>query len=176
LLKRDWKNGPIIEALKIPVKYGIAFSVNNITGFPTETRDLAMHTVELNRHIESQNQNLYSFVPFHGTPLRKKCEELGLVEPGTITKALTDKPMLVQEKYTPEEIEGLQKCFVFYVKMPKSRWKDIEKAEENTPEGNKIFAELKEEYAENYLPPIEASSKNDSHNTADLEYGIEHAG
>ena len=176
LLKRDWKNGPIIEALKIPVKYGIAFSVNNITGFPTETRDLAMHTVELNRHIESQNQNLYSFVPFHGTPLRKKCEELGLVEPDTITKALTDKPMLVQEQYTPREIEGLQKCFVFYVKMPKSRWKDIEKAEKNTPEGNKIFAELKEEYAENYLPPIEASSKNDSHNTADLEYGIEHSG
>ena len=146
LLKRDWKNGPIIEALKIPGKYGIAFSVNNITGFPTETRDLAMDTVELNRHIESQNQNLYSFVPFHGTPLRKKCEELGLVEPDTITKALTDKPMLVQKQYTPKEIEGLQKCFVFYVKMPKSRWRDIKKAEENTPEGNKIFAELKEEY------------------------------
>ena len=63
LLKRDWKNGPIIEALKIPVKYGISFSVNDITGFPTETRELAMDTVELNRHIKSNNQNLYSFVP-----------------------------------------------------------------------------------------------------------------
>jgi len=176
LLKRDWKNGPIIEALKIPVKYGIAFSVNNITGFPTETRDLAMDTVELNRHIESQNQNLYSFVPFHGTPLRKKCEELGLVEPDTITKALTDKPMLVQEQYTPREIEGLQKCFVFYIKMPKSRWKDIKKAEENTPEGSKIFEELREEYTENYVSTVEVSKKYDSHYTADLEYGIEHSG
>ena len=69
----------------------------------------------------------------------------------------------------------MQKCFVFYVKMPKSRWKDIKKSEENTPEGSKVFAELKEEYAENYLSPIEASSKNDSHNTADLEYEIEHS-
>ena len=84
--------------------------------------------------------------------------------------------MLVQEQFTPKEIEGLQKCFVFYVKMPKSRWKDIKKAEESTPEGNKIFAELKEEYAENYLSPIEASTKKDSHNMAGLEYGIEHSG
>jgi hypothetical protein len=38
--------------------------------------------------------------------------------------------------------------------MPKSRWKDVEKAEKNTPEGNKIFAELKEDYAENYLTSI----------------------
>ena len=56
-----------------------------------------------------------------------------LVKPDTSSKALTDKPMLIQEQYSVEEIEGLQKCFVFYVKMPKSRWKDIEKAEENTP-------------------------------------------
>ena len=70
----------------------------------------------------------------------------------------------------------MQKCFVFYVKMPKSRWKDIKKAEENTPEGSKVFAELREEYAENYLPPIEVSRKEGSYNTADLEYGIEYSG
>ena len=173
ILKRDWKNGPIIEALKIPGKYGIAFSVNNITGFPTETRDLAMHTVELNRQIESQNQNLYSFVPFHGTPLRKKCEELGLVEPDTITKALMDKPMLVQKEYTPEEIEGLQKCFVFYVKMPKSRWKDIARAEANTSEGKKIFEELKQEYLEKHVAAFGNAKGEKLDHTADLEYGME---
>ena len=101
-----------------------------------------MHTIELNRHIESHNQNLYSFVPFHGTPLRNLCEDMGLVTPDEITKALTDKPMLVQKNYMPEEIEGLQKCFVYYVKMPKNRWKDIKRAEPDTPEGNRIFEEL----------------------------------
>ena len=173
LLKRDWKNEPIIDALKIPVKYGIAFSVNNITGFPTETRELAMDTVELNRCIESNNQNLYSFVPFHGTPLRKICEEMGLVSPDTITKALTDKPMLVQDQYPPDQIEGLQKCFVFYVKLPRSRWKDIEKAEANTPEGQKIFEELKQEYAEKYLSPAKSTIEYELHNVADLEYGMD---
>ena len=174
LLKRDWKNGPIIEALKIPVKYGISFSVNNITGFPTETRELAMDTVELNRHIKSNNQNLYSFVPFHGTPLRKKCEELGLVQPETITKALTDKPMLRQKEYTPSEIEGLQKCFVYYVNMPKNRWKDIERAEKDTPEGKRIFEDLKTEYMEKYMHSPNIASKEESSNVADLEYGMEH--
>ncbi|PIQ98677.1 MAG: radical SAM protein [Nitrospinae bacterium CG11_big_fil_rev_8_21_14_0_20_45_15] len=168
-LKRDWKNDAIIKALKIPVRHNVSFSLNNITGFPTETRELAMDTVELNRHIDSNNQNLYSFVPFHGTQLRKLCEEMGLVSPETITKALTDKPMLVQKQYPPEQIEGLQKCFVLYVKMPKSRWKDIERAEANTTEGNRIFEELKQEYLEKYA----VNSTGTDSNSADLEYGVE---
>jgi anaerobic magnesium-protoporphyrin IX monomethyl ester cyclase len=166
-LKRDWKNDAIIKALKIPVRHNVSFSLNNITGFPTETRELAMDTVELNRHIDSNNQNLYSFVPFHGTQLRKLCEDMGLVSPETITKALTDKPMLVQKQYPPEQIEGLQKCFVLYVKMPKSRWKDIERAEANTTEGNRIFEELKQEYLDKYAVNSVGS------NSADLEYGVE---
>ncbi len=132
LLKRVWKNKDIIEALKIPHRHGVQFSLNNITGFPTETRQLAMDTVELNRHIDSDNQNMYSYVPFHGTPLRRLCEETGLVAPETITKALTDKPMLVMPQYPQEEIAGLIKCFVFYVKFPKNRWKYIKMAELNT--------------------------------------------
>jgi radical SAM superfamily enzyme YgiQ (UPF0313 family) len=175
LLSRDWKNGPIIEALKIPARYGVPFSINNITGFPTETRRLAMDTVELNRKIQSNNQNLYSFVPFHGTLLRKMCEEMGLVAPDAITKALTDKPMLAQEQYPSDEVEGLQKCFVFYVKMPKSRWKDIKRAEANTPEGQKIFAELKKEHTEKYLPTTTLAPADEAPNTADLEYGMEHS-
>ena len=174
-LNREWKNEAIIEALKIPVRYGVPFSVNNITGFPRETRELAMDTIELNRHIDSNNQNLYAFVPFHGLPLRKICEDLKLVSPDTITRACTDKPMLDQKQYSADEVEGLQKCFVFYVKMPKDRWKDIERAEANTVEGQKIFSELKEEYKDKYLPPLENSMKVESHNSADLEYGMEQA-
>ena len=71
ILDRRWKNKDIIEKLKIPKKYGISFSVNNITGFPTETKKLAFDTIELNRHIDADNANIYAFVPFHGTPLRK---------------------------------------------------------------------------------------------------------
>jgi anaerobic magnesium-protoporphyrin IX monomethyl ester cyclase len=172
LLDREWSNKDIIKVLKIPHQYGIQFSLNNITGFPTETRELAMDTIELNRNIDSDNQNLYSFVPFHGTPLRKLCEELGLVSPETITKALTDKPMLIMPQYPQHEIEGLIKCFTLYVKFPKSRWSEIAKAESNSHEGEKIYQELKQEYIEEYLPKTNNDIEEMS-SVADLEYGLE---
>ncbi len=152
ILDRRWKNKDIIEKLKIPHKYNVQFSVNNITGFPTETKKLAFDTIELNREIDSDNANIYSFVPFHGTPLRKMCEDLGLIKKETITKCLTDKPILNMPQYPPEEIEEIKKCFALYIKFPKNRWKEIEKAEKNDKEGEKIYKELKEEYFKKYMP------------------------
>lgn len=173
-LDRSFKNKDIIEKLRIPHHYGVQFSVNNITGFPYETRELAFDTIELNRHIESDNQNLYAFVPFHGTPLRKLSEELGYVKHSDITRCLTDKPMLDQPQYSAAEVEGLQRCFVLYVGMPKSRWGDIAKAEKDTPEGNCIFNELKEEYTTHYMNAGNGanSGKDEKPSSADLEYGM----
>ena len=151
ILDRRWKNKDIIDKLKIPHKYGVQFSVNNITGFPTETRKLAMDTVEINRFIDSDNANIYSFVPFHGTPLRKMCEDLGLIKPETITKCLTADSMLVMDQYPPEQIKGIKKCFNLYIKFPKNRWKEIERAEKDDKEGNKIYDLLKQEYLETYM-------------------------
>jgi len=170
-LMRKFANADIIEKLKIPRKFGVQFSINNITGFPYETRELAMDTVEINRQIDSDNQNIYSFVPFHGTPLRKTCEMLGLVNPDDITKCLTDESILRMEQYPIDEIEGLKKTFVLYVKMPKSRWPDIRRAEPNTPEGNRIFEELRQEYMEKYFVAPVDNPNAEAPNTADLEYG-----
>ena len=55
------------------------------------------------------------------------------------------------EKFTKEEIEGIRRCFVLYVKMPKDRWDDIRKAESLTPEGDKMLLSLKKECAEKYM-------------------------
>ena len=156
ILDRRWKNPDILEKLKIPKKYGIAFSVNNITGFPTETKKLAFDTIELNRHIDADNANIYAFVPFHGTPLRKMCEDLGLIKPETITKCLTAESQLNMPQYPPHEIEEIKKCFALYVKFPKTRWKEIERAEKNDKEGNKIYKDLKKEYLEKYMPKPDA--------------------
>ena len=161
ILDRRWKNKDIIEKLKIPKKYGIGFSVNNITGFPTETKKLAFDTIELNRHIDADNANIYAFVPFHGTPLRKMCEDLGLIDHDTITKCLTAESQLNMPQYPPHEIEEIKKCFTLYVKFPKNRWKEIERAEKNDEIGNKIYKELKEEYLDKYMPSPDA----DPHST-----------
>ena len=153
ILDRKWSNKDIINKLKIPHKYGVKYSVNNITGFPHETKKLAYDTIELNRQFDSDNQNMATFVPFHGTPLRKMCEELGLIKPETITKCLTDdESVLNMPQYPPHEIKEIKKCFNLYVKFPKNRWKEIKRAEKDDKEGNKIFAALKEEFLESYMP------------------------
>ncbi len=172
VLDRKWSNGDITDALKIPHKYGIQYSVNNITGFPGETRELAMDTVEINRLIDADNYNIYSFVPFHGTPLRRECERLGLIQPETITKCLTDEPQLELKDYPVREIEGLKKCFILYVKFPKSRWPEIRQAESNTVEGNRLFSELKEEYMSKYFQFPDDNPHSEMPKLADLEHGI----
>ena len=86
-------------------------------------------------------------MPFHGTPLREMCEDLGLIKPETITKCLTADSMLVMDQYPPEQIKGIKKCdFNLYIKFPKNRWKEIERAEKDDKEGNKIYDLLKQEY------------------------------
>ena len=169
VLDRRWKNKDIIARLKIPHKYGVAFSVNNITGFPTETKKLAFDTIELNRHIEADNANIYTFVPFHGTPLRKMCENLGLIKPGVITKCITNAPSIVMSQYTPEEIDSVKKCFPLYIKFPRKRWKEIERAEKNDQEGNKIYYNLKEEYLEKYMPKPDADPHGGAHDFNNLD-------
>lgn len=173
MLSRSWKNEDIIKSLSIPHQYGVQFSVNNITGFPEETRELAMDTVELNRHIKADNANIYSFVPFHGTPLRKVCEDKGLITHETITKCLTDRPVFEMEQYSIEEIMGLRKCFVMYVAFPKNRWKDIRRAEAETPEGRRIYDELKQEYMDKYFKAPANNPNAEMPNVADLEYGVQ---
>ena len=60
--------------------------------------------------------------------------------------------------------------------MDKKRWKDIRRAEPDTPEGNRIFEELRQECLEKNMPPVEAMASVEQSNTADLEYGLENSG
>ena len=47
-----------------------------------------------------------------------------------------------QPNFSKEDIFGLQRTFLMYVKFPKSRWPEIEKAESDP----KLFEKLSEEY------------------------------
>lgn len=151
VLSRRVKNELIIANLKIVTDMGIPISVNNIMGFPTETRELVFDTIELNRHFKSDGINAYSFTPFHGTPLRKLAEQLGYVEKGSLARSITAPTMLSMPGFSKHEIEGIRRCFVLYVKMPKTRWPDIREAEALTPEGDRIFRELKDECLAHYM-------------------------
>lgn len=151
VLSRRIDNSTIIQGLDVVYNLGIPFSVNNIMGFPTETRELAFDTIELNRHIKSDGMNAYSFTPFHGVPLRGMAEVLGYIKPDEIARSVMQPTMLRMPHWSKEEIEGLRRCFVLYVKLPKSRWHEVKHAEALTPEGNKVWEELRNEVLRDYM-------------------------
>lgn len=147
ILKRVISNELMIKNFKIVNDVGIPYSVNNIMGFPYETYDLAFDTIEINRQIDSADRNAYPFTPFAGTPLRATCEQLGFVKPTDIVRSMvTNGSLLDMPQFPQEKVNSLVKTFNMYVKFPKSRWSDIRKAEEDTPEGQKIYNDLKKEF------------------------------
>jgi radical SAM superfamily enzyme YgiQ (UPF0313 family) len=150
-LNRRVSNKVIIENLRIVNNVGIPFSVNNIIGFPSETYELAMDTIKLNRQIESSDRNAYAFTPFHGTPLRQECERLGYIEYKDIVKSVVTKgSILDMPQFPKKKVDGLIKVFNMYCNFPESKWTEVKIAEEDTSEGHKKYDELKREYIDQF--------------------------
>ena len=118
-LNRKMKNQVITDGLNIVAKGGIPFSVNNIIGFPNETRELAFDTIRLNKTFQADDRNAYPFTPFTGTPLRKISEELGLVSPSDVVQSMVAHGSIIDMPQFPRtEVNGLVKTFNMYVAYP----------------------------------------------------------
>lgn len=155
VINRKTSNEVIIKAFEIISDYALpaGVSVNNIVGFPTETPELAMDTIQLNRSIADKvdTMNCYAFTPFHGTPLRELSVKMGYIEEDTFTGCLTGEPVLNMPQFPKERIKGLMRTFSLYVRFGKEMWNDIQIAENSTPEGERMFSKLREEYIHKYF-------------------------
>lgn len=150
-LQRPVTNDLMVKNFKIVKDSGIPFSVNNIMGFPHETYDLAFDTIKFNRRIEANDRNAYPFTPFHGTPLRTEVERLGFLKDADIVQSVVvGKSLLDMPQFPQDKVMGLVKTFNLYVRFPEIRWKDIRRAEGDTPEAEKIYNELKQEFMQRY--------------------------
>ena len=159
MLDRKVSNDKIIDSLKILNAFEVKYSVNNIIGFPNETRELAMDTIRLNRKINADTQNMYTFTPFHGTPLRAIAVEQGLIPEDLIVKSLSAPTVLDMPQFSAENIEGLKRCFIPYVLLEEDRWPEIEKAESLSDQGNakweELIEECRERFFEQFLPELD---------------------
>ena len=52
---------------------------------------------------------------------------------------------------TPEQIQGLQRTFIMYVRFPKEMWPEIDKSERFDERGNEVFEQLRKVYLEKYV-------------------------
>lgn len=147
-LKKHYSNNKMIDAATILHEVGIPLSVNNIIGFPDETRALIFDTIELNRKIPCDTTNAYAFVPFQGTPLHTYCVEKGWVNKESVFGCLTIDSPLDMPQLSAEEIRGLRKTFALYAKLPREYWPRIKRAEIDDDEGNREYTELTKLFTE----------------------------
>lgn len=151
MLMKSFKNKQMIKASEYLKNANIPLSVNNIIGFPEETRSLIFDTIELNRRMYFDTANAYAFTPFHGTWLHDYCLKKGYIKPDDLAGCLTKDTILHMPQLRREEILGLMRTFNLYAKMPKEYWDKVKIAERFDEDGNKAFKELSEIYKETYF-------------------------
>lgn len=146
ILNRHCSNKRMLDAFKIVEKYKIPYTVNNIIGFPGETRELIFDTINFNRLIKPKTINCYMFTPYRGTSLRKFCVDNGYLDPEASTLQLLDGAEYKYDTITKKELYGLQRTFSLYARFPESEFDQIKSAEGCTEEGNAIFKKLSDLY------------------------------
>ena len=150
LLKRNYSNGYFTEKFKVLKDHNIEVSVNNIIGFPGETRKQIFETIALNRRVASKSSGAYIFQPFRGTYLRDYSVEKGYIDESYIAGDSHLNSDLNMPQLAKDEIAGLQRTFVLYTRLPENYLEEIKLAENFTEEGDKVFKKLAEIYRKDY--------------------------
>lgn len=151
IVGKGFSNQKLIDAFNILQNSAIPITVNNILGFPGETRELIFDTIEVNRQLGADSINAYYFTPYRGTPLREEAERLGYVSKDSETNSLILGSVLKMPTISHDEIMGLVRTFSLYVKFPKEEWPEIAIAEKFTAAGNAKFKELSNKYYERFF-------------------------
>lgn len=148
VLKRTYSNEAVIKGVTILNKCGVGASLNNMMGFPFETRELIFDTIKLNKKLFEINDklefNVFMFVPFGGCELYDLCKKEGFLpeRPYSTGSGLSDESTLNFSKDYKEELKGLMKTFNLYIKLPSSFWPQIKIAERSDKEGAAMFQKL----------------------------------
>ncbi|MDD1663984.1 MAG: radical SAM protein, partial [Methanomicrobiales archaeon] len=145
VLRKHFTNRQVLEASSVLARYGIPVTVNNMIGFPGETRELAFDTIRLNRQITADSINCFAFKPYHGTRLREVAIAEGYLRPSDPVRSIVSST-LDMPRFSSEEINGILRTFPLYIKFPEDRFDEIRLAEKNTGEGNAAFRSLAAEY------------------------------
>lgn len=151
IVGKGFSNKSIIDLFDLLNRHTIPITINNIIGFPGETRDLIFDTIELNRLLGTDSVNAYIFTPYRGTGMYNDAVAKGYIDPDVETNSIITGSILNMPTISKEEILGLVRTFSLYVKFPKEEWPDIEEAEQFTPEADAKFAELSKRYYERFF-------------------------
>lgn len=104
ILKRTNTNEQIRKAFKLCKKYNIRTTANNMFGFPYETEELILDTINLNKEIQPDSFSNSIFAPYLGTELHKICLKEGFIKEEIpegmtmISGSILDMPQLSKDR------------------------------------------------------------------------------
>jgi len=148
---KSFSNQAIIDAFKILDRYSIPVTINNIIGFPGDTRELIFDTIELNRQLNCDSINAFYFMPYRGTAMRAECEAKGYINEESQTRGLMSGPIMNMPQLSNDDLLGLVRTFSLYVKFPKEEWPEIRVAEKFDEEGDAKSTQLSKRYYERFF-------------------------
>ena len=151
IVSKGFSNQDIVDLFAILDRYSVPITINNMLGFPDETRQSIFDTIELNRRLGSDSVNAYIFTPYRGTAMYGDAAARGYLDPDAETNSIITGSILNMPTISKEQILGLVRTFSLYVKFAKEEWPEIEAAEKFTPEGDEKFAELSKRYYERFF-------------------------
>ena len=137
----------IIKAFHICRELGFHTGSFNMIGLPDETREDFLQTIRVNRETKVDTPMLSFFYPFPGTKLRNYCISKGYISNDCYEVDYAVSSVLKMPQFTKEEMEGLKRTFVLYVKMDKSYLPQVHKAELD----DSVFQELSLIYKQQYF-------------------------
>jgi len=150
MLNKHFSNDRLLSEVDLFKKYDIPVSFNNIIGLPDETRDLIFETILLNRLIFKKHGrssfNGFIFQPYRNTKLWYYCKKMGYIDDDTRTDTLLGNPVVYNPFISDEELFGLLRTFVMYIKMPYQLLPSVFEAEDD----DIVFEQMLEKYYELY--------------------------
>jgi len=138
ILNRKMSNRRIREAYHLCDELGFSTAAFNMIGIPGETREDFFETIEVNIEAKVQIPILTYFYPFAGCRLREICLREGYMADECHEVDYSISSLLKLPNFPIEEIEGLKRTFVMYVKMDKSFYPEIKSAESDGATFNKL--------------------------------------
>jgi anaerobic magnesium-protoporphyrin IX monomethyl ester cyclase len=143
MLNRPCADKVIIEACKNLRNMGIRATTYNVIGFPDETRENIMETIELNRKARPSSMTVAFYSPYVGTPMYELSLDKGIIPENV---SCLDQKLFAKVKLdyiSSEELKGLRDTFVMYVLSPKILWPLIRLAEKQDLTGKLIYRALR---------------------------------
>jgi anaerobic magnesium-protoporphyrin IX monomethyl ester cyclase len=148
VLKRHYSNENFMSKMRILKEAGIGASINNVIGFPDETRELMLDTVRMNKLLYDENPlletNVFLFTPYRGCELFGTCQEKGLIEENAAVASshMNERSVLNFPEEKQRDLTGLIRTFNLYIRLPESCADHIKIAESPTAKGDAMLKKL----------------------------------